>query len=213
MFEILTLLSGIVLVQISPGPNMLAVASSSLAGNRGAGLATACGIASAVLIWSALFAVGVGGLFVSYPSLVNIMRLLGGSYLLYLGFRAIRAAFAEKAGIVVERMTPPQLRSAYRKGLLVNLTNPKSALMWVAISVFLGANGIGIAKMLALGGLAASSALLIYSLYAMLFSSGVAVQSYRRGFTLVETAFGGVFGSLGAKLLLDAVREFGLDWL
>jgi threonine/homoserine/homoserine lactone efflux protein len=48
MIEFLPLVLGVVLAQVSPGPNMMAVSSIALGAGRRAGLLTAAGVASGV---------------------------------------------------------------------------------------------------------------------------------------------------------------------
>lgn len=208
MIEILTLLTGIILAQASPGPNMMAVAAASLGTGRQTGVATALGIASGVFLWSLLFFVGVGALLTTFPESLILLRFLGGGYLLYLGLRSLRSLFTQgstpDAG---PAGTTLPLAAAWRRGLLVVMTNPKAALMWIAISLFLAGGGHPAASFILTGIAASLSAAVIYGLYAVLFSTGVAVRGYRRMFRLVDGLFGLVFGALGGKLIADGLRE------
>ncbi len=207
--EILTLVAGVLLAQITPGPNMMAVAAASLASGRRPGLATAAGIASGVLVWATLFAFGIGAVLDAYPETLTAMRLIGGGYLLYLGLRALRAALrpsTETPGRIAGA-DMPSVGAAWRRGVLVVLTNPKAALMWVAVSMFLASFGLTAWQFLAVGIAASASAMLVYGAYAMLFSTGVAVRAYGRFFRLIEGAFGAIFGAIGGKLVVDGVRE------
>ncbi|WP_269274810.1 LysE family translocator [Sinorhizobium psoraleae] len=97
--------------------------------------------------------------------------------------------------------------AAYRRGLLVVLTNPKAALMWAAISMFLGSSQLGLLEFLAIGVGASMSAVVVYGAYALLFSTGVALRGYRRFFRMVDGTFGIVFGALGGRLLWDGVKH------
>jgi len=206
MIEIATVFLGIVFAQVSPGPNMMAVASASLGASRASGLTTAAGIATGVLIWAILFALGIGAILQSFPETLVAMRFLGGGYLLFLGFKAFRSAFRPGGGKSIETVSEMPPAAAYRRGLLVVMTNPKAALMWVAISMFLASSDIGTVRFMMIGLGASASAMLIYGTYAMLFSTGVAVRAYKRLFAVVEGMFGVIFGIAGGKLVFDGVR-------
>ena len=89
---------------------------------------------------------------------------------------------------------------------LVVLTNPKAALMWVAVSMFLATTHGAHAALVLIGGMAAISAMVIYGTYAVLFSTGVAVRAYQRFFRTINGLFGAVFGVIGGRLLIDGLR-------
>ncbi|WP_268995453.1 hypothetical protein [Microvirga roseola] len=87
------------------------------------------------------------------------------------------------------------------------MTNPKAAMMWVAVSMYLAASSLSTPQFLAFGLAASASAMTIYGAYALLFSTGFAMRAYARFFRFVEGIFGAVFGMIGAKLVIDGVRE------
>jgi threonine/homoserine/homoserine lactone efflux protein len=204
--QLLPLLVGIVLAQASPGPNMLAVASVSLGSGRGAGLLTVAGVATGALIWSVLFAFGAGALLTAFPELVTAMKLIGGGYLLFIAVKALRSAFTKTPAVAAQRVKRSRWR-AYLTGLAVVLTNPKAALMWIAIALFLAASGIGNMGYVGVGLYAACTALLVYGSYALLFSTGLAARTYGRFQRWIEGLFGVVFGALGGKLVFDGIVE------
>ena len=207
MLEFLPLIVGVFLAQVTPGPNMMAVSSVSLGSGRRAGVLTAAGVASGVFVWAVLFTLGVGAVFDTFPQAITAMKLLGGGYLLFLGLRAIRAARrGAKAGGngAVMRTTAPR---AFATGFLVVLTNPKAALMWVAVSIFLASANLTNTQFLIIGFCISLSAMAIYGTYALAFSTGVATRAYGRLVHAAEATFGLVFGALGARLIADGLKE------
>lgn len=83
---------------ISPGPNLVAVASRALGSGRQSALTVAAGLAAGAFFWSFLTAVGLGTLFSAYPALLLILGVVGGTYLVWLGFKGWRAAFIGTGG-------------------------------------------------------------------------------------------------------------------
>lgn len=220
MVELIPVMIGIMLAQIAPGPNMMAVSSMSLSAGRRPGIITAAGIASGVFIWSILFAFGIGAVVVAFPGMMLVMKLLGGAYFLYLSIRSLRACLGRRkqnpAGPKPGENNQPNFsvtssqtagRSAYRTGLLVVLTNPKAALMWAAVSMFMASSHSTHLMFVGLGFVASLTALTIYGGYAVLFSTGVAMRTYQRFFRAIEAAFGAVFGAIGIKLVVDGLRQ------
>lgn len=196
------------LAQASPGPNMMAVAASSLGSGRAAGLWTVAGIATGSIVWSLLFTFGAGALLDAFPGLIVAMKLIGGAYLTFLALRSVRAILGARDGnlrVTAARRSAP---AAYATGLTVVLTNPKAALMWVAIALYLASTGMSSAGFLATGIFTACSATVIYGSYALLFSTIVAQRAYGRFARWIEGLFGLVFGALGVRLLADGVADF-----
>ncbi len=118
-------LAAVVALVVTPGPAVLYVVARSLEGGRRAGVAASLGIGAGTLAHVALAAGGLSALAASAPAL-RAVKLVGAAYLVWLGvenWRERRAAPAPRRrgarGIVLE-------------GALVNLTNPKTALFFLA---------------------------------------------------------------------------------
>ena len=203
-----TTLAALVAMQLSPGPNLFAVAAAALGGGRAAALAVVAGIATGAMVWVALMAFGLGALLEADPRLLTAMKLLGGSYLLYLGVRGLLSAWRGAAvpmGAGEGAARP--LAAHWRHGLLVVLTNPKVALGWAATASFLFGSGLSGMEVLLFAPIAAASALAVYGGYALLFSTGAAARLYGRFWRGADAAFGLAFGALGGALLLSGLRD------
>ena len=195
-----------VAAQAFPGPNLMAVASTSLARGRRAGVAVAAGVAAGTGLWCAGMAFGLGALLVLYPALLTAVSLLGGAYLLWLCARGLRTAWQDGT-----RFAPDATSSVrdgdFHHGLAIVATNPKAALLWAAVAALLFGRGLETGTVLAFAPLGAASAFLIYGSYALLFSTGAATRAYARFARPVETAFALVFGAMGAGLILLGLRS------
>lgn len=199
---------GVLAAQIAPGPSLVAVASVGLAQGRRPSLFVVAGISSGMLIWSLMTALGLGALIQAFPISLLLMKFLGGVYLLFLGVKAARATLKGEANATFAPDNSPLTdRLAWRRGILVVLTNPKAALMWAAVASFLFGQGFGAWHVLLFGPLGALSGLIIYGTYAWLFSTGVAVRGYTRFARWFEGVFAGAFGVMGASLIWAGVRE------
>jgi len=135
------------------------------------------------------------------------MRFIGGRYLLFLGLKELRSVLrpsgnGSAAGAAAIRPT-----AAYRKGFVVVMTDPKAALMWVAVTMFLASTGISTVQFVLISLAASASAMTVYGTYPLLFSTGIAVRVYRRLYRAVESVFGVMLGVAGGKLVLDGVRD------
>ena len=207
MTELIPLIIGVLLAQLSPGPNSMAVISIALGSGRAAGLFASAGIALGVFIWALLFTLGIATIFVTFPQSVTFMKLVGGIYLLYLALKAGHSVVSKSPRLPQLKEVEKSNPAAFLTGLLVVLTNPKAAMMWIAISTFLVSAGFSHAYYIIIGLVLSLSAMLIYCAYAMLFSYSGVVRVFGQISRYVNSAFALVFGSLGAKLVVDGFKE------
>lgn len=190
---------------ISPGSNMVAVASRALGSGRASAFATACGIALGAFGWAMLCALGLGALFDAAPTLLRILGLLGGAYLAWLGFKGLRAALTGQGGEIAPR--PGRgLRADLLHGLVVTATNPKVALLWASLATFVAGATTTWATLVLFAAVSALLALMIYGAYAFVFSVGGVRRLYERSTRAAEGLFGTAFGLLGVAMIVRAVR-------
>jgi threonine/homoserine/homoserine lactone efflux protein len=202
----ITLLATIA-AQLAPGPNFLAVAAAALGQGRRQGMAVAAGVACGVFFWVILVAFGLGTLLELAPSLLLVLKITGGLYLLYLSMRGLKAGFRGEAVDLTADRHGRSLIANWQRGVLVVVTNPKAALMWIAMATFLYAGGANSLHVLLFGPLGALSAFGVYGLYAWLFSTNIAIRSYRRFTQVFDYSFATLFGLFGAKLVWDGLKE------
>jgi amino acid exporter len=195
--------SAFLLAIASPGPNVLAILGTSMGRGRKAGAALALGIAAGSFCWALLTFSGLSALLASYAEALIVIKIAGGVYLLWLAFKAFRSAAArhdiETAAYAVDRIG---LFGYFQRGLLVQMTNPKAALAWIAIfSLGLQANApwwVGVSLVIGTSLLS----LLIHLLYAMAFSTQVMIRAYGKARRWIQGALGTLFAIAGIKLLL-----------
>ncbi len=116
---------------VTPGPDMLLIASRSISQGKGSGFATLAGIQVGTYCHAAAVALGLSQLFLAVPIAYDVVRYAGAAYLLYLAWQTFRAsgtALVPTAGL---RRYP--LGVVFRQGLLTNLLNPKMALFVLAL--------------------------------------------------------------------------------
>lgn len=193
----------LVVAMAAPGPNLVAAASTALGSGRRAGLSVVAGTASGSFLWSLASGFGVSALFTLYPSMLMVLKVGGGLYLLYLGAKALAAAWQGRPGAIGADPRPLTLGAGFRRGLTVCLLNPKSALFWASISAFVlssGASPLVIFEFCIVAGLSSCG---VYGTYVLLFSSKAARRLYARMTRWFEAAFGAFFCAVGAQLLLS----------
>jgi threonine/homoserine/homoserine lactone efflux protein len=211
MSDLTPYLSGIVLAYsafllgiASPGPNVLAIMGTSMSMGRRSGIALALGVALGSLTWAVLTVAGLSALLSNYASALVVIKVLGGLYLLWLAFKAFRAANArqdiEAQELPGGRSTP--LRYLIR-GYVIQMTNPKAALAWIAI-ISLGLTEdapLWVGAAIVLGTFILS--VLIHVLYAVGFSTPAMVAIYGRARRGIQVVLGTFFAIAGLKLIFS----------
>jgi RhtB (resistance to homoserine/threonine) family protein len=130
---LLTLALFNLLAVMAPGPDFAIVVHNTLAYSRKQGLFTALGVSSSVLIHTTYCSLGVALIIAHSPLLFNVIKLIGGSYLIYMGITALRAHTATDIGHHQHGNKHITNGQAFRQGLITNLVNPKCMLFFLAI--------------------------------------------------------------------------------
>jgi threonine/homoserine/homoserine lactone efflux protein len=131
-FTTLGLFSGACLaLTMTPGPDMLLIASRSVSQGRSAGFASLAGILVGTYCHAMAAAFGLAQLFLAVPIAYDVVRFAGATYLLYLAWKTFGASPTPTAPSGCEARFP--VRKIFRQGLLTNLLNPKMALFVLAL--------------------------------------------------------------------------------
>ncbi|AAK88391.2 threonine transporter RhtB [Agrobacterium tumefaciens] len=115
----------ILLLAVTPGPDMTLWISRSLREGRAAGFMTLVGTNIGITVHTMLVAFGVAALIVASPTAFMILKTGGAAYLVWLAIQAIRKG----SDFVMVKSTGEKaqasLKSALLNGIWVNLLNPK----------------------------------------------------------------------------------------
>ena len=191
------------LLAVTPGPDMALVTRNALAhGPRGV-LLTTTGIACALGLWVTATAIGVAALLNASSTLFNLLKVVGGTYLAYLGIRAWLAS-RELPGDLLAREPAAPAGAILRQGLISAATNPKLGVLFVSLlPQFIDPHRPAQPQLLLLGATFAAIGWTWMNVYGLL----VAVL---RGFILtptvrqwMERVTGTVLIGLGARLAFD----------
>jgi len=180
-----------------PGPAVLYIVTRSVAHGRKAGLASVLGIELATLCHSMAAAFGLSAILLASSLAFSLVKYLGAGYLIYLGIKTI---FSKSASPTKDDSSTPSLLQMFRKGFLVNLLNPKTALFFYAfLPQFVNPErGSSILQILLLGALFVVLATITDSTYALLSSGVGRMITQRAGFQRIQKyVTGGIYISLG----------------
>jgi threonine efflux protein len=192
---------------LSPGPANLAIMTTAISQGRRAGLAIALGVFCGSLTWACAAALGLAALLRSYAIALEIIKILGGLYLIYLAWKAYRSARRPDSDVPVgesgsRSSTPRQL---WLRGYAIHITNPKAIFGWLAvISLGLPANAPPSAVMLIVS-IFCTSSFLIFTGYAVLFSTRHALRVYKSTRRWIEATMAVFYSFAGIKLLTSRI--------
>jgi threonine efflux protein len=188
---------------VSPGPSNLAIMATAMSAGRKPALALALGVISGSCTWAMLAALGVSALLASFAFALTILKIVGGLYLLYLGWKSARAALSKVDLAQQASGGPVRLGALYRRGLAMHLTNPKAILSWLSIiSLGLPPDAPGSVTAAIVVGCVCLG-VLVFGGFAILFSAKAMALAYRRVRRWVEGAMAIIFGFAGLKLLIS----------
>jgi homoserine/homoserine lactone efflux protein len=195
-----TLVFAAVLISLTPG----AGAINTMANSIGAGWARSIwgilGQQLALLVHVAVVAAGVGVLVAESPLLFNIIRFAGAAYLVFLGVRQLRA----RPKVVDDDASADLARpwAMFRQGVLVNLTNPKAVVFFLAFTP----QFIRPYRPLVTQYVVLAATVVVVDILVMWFVFAVAARGLRRltasasGQRRLNRIFGGLFVGVGALL-------------
>jgi len=113
----------------APGPDNIFVVTQSVLNGRLAGFFVTIGLCTGLLVHTAAVAIGLAALFATSATAYNLLRVTGAAYLVYLAWRALRASASERFDTQGPGLSR---RDLYLRGVVMNITNPKVAIFFLA---------------------------------------------------------------------------------
>ncbi|MCG8688061.1 MAG: LysE family transporter [Desulfobacterales bacterium] len=191
------------LAVITPGPNFFITAQTTVNHSRFAGFFIVLGTCTGTMIWSLAGFFGIASLFIMAPWLYITLKIAGGSYIFYLGIMMIINSFKPSTNPDTFTKISQSRFLNWRKGLVTNLSNPKTAMF--VTSLF--ASVLPKEPTIGLGVLVLSLMVMIsfvwYSFIVIIFSSNGFRYYYNRMQKWLEGFAGIIFMGFGAKLIFS----------
>lgn len=116
-------------LNLTPGPDMIYIASRSSAQGTTAGLVSSLGIGAGCLVHVLAAAFGLSALLMMSAVAFSVVKWVGVVYLIWLGLQLIRSGWRAQERV---NLPPAGLRQVFVQGVLVNVFNPKVALFFIA---------------------------------------------------------------------------------
>lgn len=190
------------LLNVTPGPDLLYILGRSVSQGRQAGLVSALGIGAGCLFHVTAAALGLSALVLAVPVAYDVVRWAGALYLVWLGVKALRS---QGGTLEVQAMEATSPRRIFVQGVITNALNPKVALFFLAFLPQFAdpARGPLAPQLLLLGAIFTVNGTLVCLLFALFAARLGEWLKTRYGVTrLLDRATGGLFIALGLRLAL-----------
>ncbi|AJR05068.1 lysine transporter LysE [Photobacterium gaetbulicola] len=217
--EVLLVLAHVALIWIlavaTPGANVLLTINTALQYNRTLAMFSAFGVSTAILLWAFLGGSGLVILLTTFPQLFSVMKVVGGSYLLYLGLRQIyQTRKTKRLGQLPrgQQIISPSNKKVFITAFITSILNPKTGFFVVSLfSVAMPQSMPGSVSgamtttmILAIMLTMSSITLCWHSLLATAFSHQSAKSVYARISGVIDYITGGLFTVFGIKVMASS---------
>lgn len=214
---------------VAPGPDVVQIIRTAPRGVR-QGVACAVGIVAGIAVWVTASLAGVSALIAARPSMLAVLQVGGGAFLIWMGIASVRGGLAERgatqpapshtskqlsdlpqetvaavgAGDVVGLTTP----RAFRLGLATNLSNPKALVFFGAVFAQFITPDMSPGWTFTIAAIMLGMALGWFVGFALLVRAGarfVVKQSAN-----IDILAGVIFGVLGAVMVVEGLQQLPL---
>lgn len=187
------------LAALSPGPAVLLGARLSATEGMRVGVFYSLGVAIGGSIWALAALLGLSVLFEVAPALLWGLKIGGGLFLVWIGWKMWRHA-AEPLPEVAANAAARTPRAAVRLGVLTQMANPKTAVFFGAVFVSTVPHHPGPGIMALLLAMVFFNESVVIAAVARLFSSAPIRRAHARLKTAIDRTFGAILALLGAKI-------------
>jgi len=191
------------LAAAAPGPDFVFVSQQTIACGKRTGLLCSLGIALGLSVHIAYSAFGLAAIVAHSAELLWWVKILGGSYLIYLGARGLRARAS--AGRLVEgaRKTSESAAKLIGAGFLCNALNPKAPIYFVSLFTLVLSPDMPLYQIAVFGLWIMFIQLAWFSFVVMVLSIPSVNRRFQRAGHWIDRLLGGAMVLLGIKLLMS----------
>nr|WP_304214362.1 LysE family translocator [Fredinandcohnia onubensis] len=198
--SVLSFMSAAIILTLMPGPDNLFTLAQSLAKGKNAGIFTTLGLCTGLVVHIMAATIGISALIYQSAFAFTVIKYAGAAYLLFLAYKS----FKEKdSDFNLKNDDNLDYKSLYKKGVIMNLLNPKVSLFFLAFfPQFINyENGHVSIQMLVYGMLFLIQTLVIFSLISIF--AGKVGSFLRKNPTIskkINVIQGSLFTLIGLKI-------------
>lgn len=203
--ELLVLLIVTIVTILTPGPDFLVIVRNTLVRSRRAGIYTALGVSTA--IW---FHIAYSIMFVNYVTgasdrVFEMVRLLGGIYLFWLGVKSLLASSDNR--IRADENESALLGNSWRQGFINNILNPKATMFFLSVFSQVIAPEATLAVQIFYGAIITSICLSWFCILPLILTTNRLLTIFNKHIALLERTAGLTFIGFSLFIFSELILE------
>ncbi|MBQ9442524.1 MAG: LysE family translocator [Selenomonadaceae bacterium] len=125
-------LTASILLTLAPGPDNLYLLTKSLSSGAKNGVILSAGLVSGIIFHTFLVMIGVAAIIQNSSFAMTLLKIFGAAYLLFLAFKSFQAGRRGEKISIKKTDSQSAMFELYRRGVLMNVLNPKVLLFFLA---------------------------------------------------------------------------------
>ncbi len=203
---LLTILAPLLVGAMSPGPSFLLVARTAAAQGRTPAVGSALGMGTGAAVFAILAVAGLQTVLLALPWLYDALRILGAMYLFFIAARIWKSA-ASPTLVGASHGQPASFSAGLWSGLLLQLSNPKTALVHAGVYGALLPAHASAWLLASIPPSVCALELAWYGMVAFCLSEDRARRLYLSGKTAIDRVASVALVALGSRLIWDFARD------
>lgn len=194
-------------IAVSPGPANISNAAIAMSKGRTVSLVYGAGLSSGLVLWGLVAASGLGAVLQTSVYLLMALKVFGGLYLIWLAYLSAKVAAAGEVSRLIDSEKPIRYRTWFVRGFLLNISNPKTVIAWMA------ALSVGLSSEASIGHLTAGVLVCVLvgfftnALYSVSFSFEFAMIGYKKIHRHLNATFAAIYSLAGFGLIKSAFSK------
>lgn len=189
---------------MSPGPDFVLVSQQALSRGRAAGVWTALGIALGFGVHIVYSVLGLVTLVAKSALLLTVIKIIGGLYLIYIGYKGLRARPAAVVDVRAGQTASEPLWQTVWRGFLCNVLNPKAVVYMLSLFTVVLSPQTPMWQLAVYGGWMTLTIFIWFSAVALMLSVPAVSRRFQRFGHWIDRICGGALALLGIKVMSGA---------
>ena len=132
LMELFLIATTMQIALMSPGPDFMVTLRQTINYGKKYAYFSSLGIGAAILVHVGYTLLGVGLILKNFPYFLDIVRILGALYLIYLGYGSFKSN-SSKIKIQKEKKLSYSYKKSFFVGFITDLLNPKATLFFLSV--------------------------------------------------------------------------------
>ncbi len=200
------------LALLSPGPDFVLVVKSAIRNEGKNAIGVALGIASANALYIGLCLIGVGSILAASVTVMIVLKVIGGLFLIYLAVQALRASKSSYKNLdMADHTHSNTVKATFFKefitGFMSGILNPKNLLFYLSLFTVVLTPEVGFAFKICLG-IWMTAIVFLWDLSIIFLLSTPKVRSkFTKLAYYIDKVTGAILGLIGFAIVKSALTK------